>query len=374
MFKKCHSWLNFLYKGVFFAAVVGLSGCAVEQTKTTFKIPVYPPPPDQPRFYYETTLTSSVDVVPDQEDSQMKALLTGISRSGEGMGKPYDVTVYQGTVYVSDPLERHILVFDKTGKRFFRIGNKAPGILRKPFGIDHDKAGNLYVIDVQEKMAFIYDKEGKFKGNIGNEDMFSRPSGIAVTEDGSRLFIVDTGGVSSNEHRIRVFDVSSGKHLFDIGKRGDGDGEFNLPKGAKINPKDGLLYVVDSANFRVQAFDPKDGKFIKKFGSIGRYPGKFARPKDLSIGPDGNIYVTDAAFGNFQIFNPKGELLLFVGTRHQENEPGKFMLPSGIDVDEDGRVLMADQFFRKIDIFRPAALDTSAGFLGTAVDKKSDKK
>ena len=142
----------------------------------------------------------------------------------------------------------------------------------------------------------------------------------------------------------------------------------------KINPKDGLLYVVDSANFRVQAFDPKDGKFIKKFGSIGRYPGKFARPKDLSIGPDGNIYVTDAAFGNFQIFNPKGELLLFVGTRHQENEPGKFMLPSGIDVDEDGRVLMADQFFRKIDIFRPAALDTSAGFLGTAVDKESDKK
>ncbi len=222
-------------------------------------------------------------------------------------------------------------------------------------------------------MAYLYDKEGTFKGNIGSEDMFHRPTGIAVSQDGSRLFIVDTGGVSTNEHRIRVFDVTTQKHLFDIGKRGTGDGEFNLPKGTTINPVDGLLYVVDSANFRIQAFNPEDGKFVKKFGKIGRYSGNFARPKDIACDAEGNIYVSDAAFGNFQIFNTKGQLLLAVGNRHQNNLPAKFMLPSGVDVDEDGRVLMADQFFKKVEIFRPARLKVTDGYLGV-LPQKTDKK
>jgi DNA-binding beta-propeller fold protein YncE len=365
MLKNTNFWLNPGYKTFLILFILCLSGCAVEQKKTDFKIPVFPPPPDEPRFYYEKTLSSSADVVPEDDDFSMKSMLTGVLRTGEGMSKPYDVSVYKGTIYVADPVERNILVFDKTGKRFFRIGNESPGLLRKPFGIDQDKDGNVYVIDAREKIAYIYDKEGKFKGNIGSKELFDRPTGIAVTEDGSRLFIVDTGGVSSTKHQVRVFDVKTKKHLFDIGKRGNKEGEFNLPKGATINPVNGLLYVVDSGNFRIQAFNTEDGAFVSTFGKIGRFPGTFARPKDISSDAEGNIYVTDAAFGNFQIFNTKGQLLLYVGNRSQSNVPAKFMLPSGIDVDEDGRVLMADQYFKKIEIYRPARLDTTQGYLGT---------
>ena len=123
--------------------------------------------------------------------------------------------------------------------------------------------------------------------------------------------------------------------------------------------------MVDGGNFRVLVFD-RDGKFLKSFGTVGKQFGQFARPKEVATDPAGNVYVVDAAFGNFQIFNPEGELLLFVGERSERDGPGNYMLPSGIYVDEDGRVYMVDQWFRKVDVFRPVALAASQGHLQRA--------
>jgi sugar lactone lactonase YvrE len=83
----------------------------------------------------------------------------------------------------------------------------------------------------------------------------------------------------------------------------------------------------------------------------------------VATDPEGNVYVVDAAFGNFQVFKPDGELLMFVGDRSERDGPAKYMLPSGIAVDEDGRIYVVDQWFRKIDIYRPFALPANAGHL-----------
>ena len=158
-----------------------------------------------------------------------------------------------------------------------------------------------------------------------------------------------------------TLDLDSGRALFDIGRRGDGPGEFNLPRDVAIGTG-GRLYVVDGGNFRVVVFD-KDGRYLQSFGSVGKQYGQFARPKEIAADRDGNIYVVDAAFGNFQIFSPDGDLLLFVGDRSERDGPAKYMLPSGIAVDEDGRVYVVDQWFRKIDVFRPAAVKAGSGHL-----------
>jgi hypothetical protein len=65
----------------------------------------------------------------------------------------------------------------------------------------------------------------------------------------------------------------------------------------------------------------KDGRYLQSFGSVGKQYGQFARPKEVAADRDGNVYVVDAAFGNFQIFNPDGELLLFVGDRSERDGP-----------------------------------------------------
>ena len=87
--------------------------------------------------------------------------------------------------------------------------------------------------------------------------------------------------------------------------------------------------MVDGGNFRVQEFD-NEGEFVREFGSIGRQAGQFARPKGIGVDAEGNIYVVDTAFGNFQIFDPRGRLLLAVGSRASTPGPARFMLPSAL--------------------------------------------
>jgi DNA-binding beta-propeller fold protein YncE len=354
--------LKSLAKTMLIAGTVFMAGCATEiKPVKEAVIPVFPLPPDEPRFYYERTLFSSADVVPEDPTEEMKRSLLGGARRGEGMAKPYGVAVHHGRVFVGDTAARSVVVFDIPAGRHFRIGEEEPGALVMPLGLDVDAAGNLYVADVTAKRIQVYDRDGKYLRTLAGPDWFDRPSGIAVDAEGSRIYVVDGGGVKSENHRVRVFDAKSGEHLFDFGKRGAGDGEFNLPRDIAIAP-DGSLYVVDAGNFRVGVFKP-DGTFVRNMGAIGRRSGQFSRPKEVAVDADGNAYVVDTAFGNFQIFNPEGQLLLAVGGRSEMNAPAKYMLPSGIAIDGDGRVYMVDQYFRKVEVYRPAKLAADAGFV-----------
>lgn len=336
-------------------------GCATPP-EDPFEPPVYPPPPNEARFIYEMTVVSSAQVQEQGGESRLKELLTGVSsqRQGVGFSKPYDAVACGGTVYVSDSVSRVVYGLDFRENKFLEIGVEEPGSLRKPLGLAVDAACNLYVADFTNARVVVYDAEGEYLDALGGKQWFSRLSHVAVSADGSLVFAVDTGGVSDPAaHRIRVFDRATGDHLYDIGSRGTGDGQFNLPKDAEIGP-DGQLYVVDSANFRIQVFE-QDGTFLRTFGGIGSRSGQFSRPKGIALDPEGRVYVADAAFGNFQIFTPEGELLLFIGDRSETGGPGLYMLPAGIDVDEDGRVYFVDQFFRKVDVFRPAGLEPGLG-------------
>lgn len=107
-------------------------------------------------------------------------------------------------------------------------------------------------------------------------------------------------------HRIRVFDTRTSEHLHDISTRGKEHGQFNLPGDVEIGLDD-MLYVVDGANFRVQVF-LQDGTFVRTFGAVGRQQGQFFRPTGIATDVQGRVYGSDAAFGNFQIFPPRGEL------------------------------------------------------------------
>jgi len=344
------------------AGILLLTACAgTSPSGEKMEMPVFPPAPNEARFFYERSLLSSADVEIESGESQFQRMITGVSRTGIGMGKPFGVSVHKGRVFVSDTLKRLVFAFDIREAKFIEIGTDGPGELAKPMGLDVDLNGNLYVCDASLKQVLVYDRDGNFKRRMGEPEMFDRPAGLTVNPNGSRLYVVDTGGVTSDRHRVLVFDAWSGSLLHTISKRGQAEGELNLPRDATID-HEGNLYVVDGGNFRVQVFSP-EGEYLRSFGSIGRQGGQFSRPKGIGVDKQGNVYVVDTAFGNFQIFDSDGQLLMAVGSRNSSAGPARFMLPAGLAIDEDGRVYMVDQYFRKVDIFRPASLTAEQGWL-----------
>lgn len=348
--------------GSFVFSIILLTGCAGEDIKREKPVFAYPPPPDTVRFYYERTIHSSFDVKELSTGDKLRAFATGSYGSAEGLGKPWGVAVYQGRIYVTDTLKRAVLMFDVPGNKFKAFGKEGLGALRKPIGIAASSTGEIYVADNTAKRVVVFDKGGKFLRAFGNRSILKRPSGIAVSPDGRRVYVIDTGGIDTQEHHLFIFNAQTGELERTVGTRGKEEGEFNLALQVTA-AKDGTVYVTDSGNFRVQAFTA-DGNFKLAFGQVGRKTGNFARPKGIATDPEGNIYVVDSAFGNFQIFNSDAQLLMFIGERGQRDMPGRYMLPAGIDVDEDGRVYVIDQFHRKIDIFRPANVATNKGYLG----------
>jgi sugar lactone lactonase YvrE len=309
---------------------------------------VWPEPPDLPRFKYETALRFKEDIA--EQKSKLQELVEQGAPRKPAFDKPYAVVARNGRIYVTDTKLRQVHVFDVPGRSFYRMGIRAPGTLVKPIGIALDGEMNVYVADATSKKIVVYDSLGLYVKDIGSSADLLHPSGVAVNTAGDRIYVIDTGGIDSAEHRVVVYD-NEGKKLFAIGKRGTGDGEFNLPTVGAVAP-DGTLYVLDAGNFRVQAFSP-DGKFLRKWGRPGNEAGSFARPRGIAVDQEGRVYVTDPVFGNVQIFTPKGELLLAIGSQGEEDTRGHYGLLSGVAVDETGRVYLLDQLYRKLEVIRP---------------------
>lgn len=355
-----------LKRSVMVIGVALLAGCASTPDKE-FVAPVFPMPPEQPRFIYERTLISSADVEELTSEERFKIFATGVAKDARGLSKPFGVAAHRGRVYVTDSIQNAVVMFDIPAKKFKTFGNSGPGVLGKPLGIDVSENGEVYVVDSLAKRIVVYSPDGNYLRALGGKEYLERPSGVAVNRDGTRLYVVDTGGVSSDKHRVQVFDGLTGEFIRTIGKRGREPGEFNLPLLASVDDQ-GNLYVMDSSNFRVQQFNA-EGEFQNTFGQVGRNLGDFARPKGIDVDRDGNIYVVDTSFGNFQIFNNAGQLLMFIGDRTERNEPAKYILPADIEVDEDGRIYVVEQFFRRVDVFRPYGMAAEEGYAGVKPEK-----
>jgi len=328
-----------------------LSACASTPNSPKFEPPIYPPPPSEPRYIYEATLRSSNNISEPSFADKLQEIATGTRIAPTGLAKPYGVVARYGRVYVTDTQQRAIVMFDLVNGAVKFLGTQGPGRLLKPLGIDISKDNEIYVADNTAKRIVVFDLKGNFLRTFGNKRLLTRPVGIATDPTSNKVYVVDTGGIDSDNHHVLIFDGKTGEHLNTLGKRGRGDNEFNLPLQAATT-EDGTLYVVDGGNFRIQKIS-KEGKFIGNFGSIGRRSGQFSRPKGIATDKNGNIFVIDTAFGNLQIFNAQEQLLLFLGQRATSAGPGKYSLPAGVDVDENGKIYIVDQFFRKVDIIRP---------------------
>ena len=346
------------------SGIIFLSACSSGPVKTKLEDIPFPKLPDEARYYYQNSVMSDRSVVKETEDDKISRWLTGVGDSGKTMEKPYELAVHDGILYVSDPTARMVRLYNFKDSKYIEIGRKGANetILQKPFGIAVDSLGNLYVVDRTSQDIKVYTSEGVFLRKFGESEQYDMPTGIAVNEDGSLVYVSDTGGVTSERHQILVYNGVTGELIKTFATRGKDEEGLNLPKGLALSKKN-ELYVVDSGNFRVVVYDVDTGEMLRTFGSIGRQLGNFSRPKSIAVCDDGLVLVSDAAFGNIQIFTEEGQLLMFIGDRGNQLAPATYMLTSGVACGEDGIIFIADQFFRKVDIFRPASLKADEGYI-----------
>ena len=328
---------------------LALSGCQkdmpVRETivQDTTVPNVWPSPPKPPRIVYEYSISQPDDIGWSPSFIEKTVTFFAGRRNNRNMVRPYGIVIgAEEVLCVADPGARRIHKFYLAQQKYDEITEFREQELVSPIGVALDVQGKLYVSDSALRRVFVYDREGKAQLEIGNDATLQRPTGIAIDSLSERLYVVDT-----LDHSIKVFSLN-GSFLFSIGKRGEGEGNFNFPTALAFD-RAGKLYINDSLNFKVQIFKP-DGTFISLFGKHGDGTGEFSKPKGVAIDSKGNIYVTDAIFDRVQMFNTRGELLLTFGESGQA--PGQLWIPTAIYIDKRDRIFVADSYNKRVQVFQ----------------------
>lgn len=333
---------NLLIKSfLYFFIVLFLASCGGNKPVVEKKF-IFPAPPQEPRIMHLKTYRGESDLV---KKTGLDDLLGGKSTfAAKDLRKPFSAVAKNNKIYITDTAMALVYVIDTKTKEISFIGNKNSGRLALPVAVAIDENDNIYVADSKLQRVYGYDKSGNAFFMLGDNEDFIRPTGIAINQKLQIIYVVDTKG-----HTVRAYSLN-GDHLFDIGERGIEEAKFNFPTGIAVDQNSGNVVVVDTQNFRVQIFD-KDGNFIHTFGNIGDKPGTFSRPKGVAIDSEGNIYVSDVAFDNIQIFDKTGQyLLLYFGSAGFD--PGEFQIPTGLYIDENDALYVVENFSGKVQVLQ----------------------
>jgi DNA-binding beta-propeller fold protein YncE len=310
----------------------------------------WPGAPEVPRYFYAGQLTGEGNYVesPDKARSGVSSVLrwvvglAGGEEAPEGLQRPQSgVTDASGRILVSDASRQALLVFDPA--QGLLTWQQAAGLVRfsTPVGVATSPEGHVFVADADLGYVAELDAKGKPLAILG-KGVLKRPTGVAYDPEGKRLFVSDT-----RAHDIKVFDPS-GKLLKTIGRRGEGEGEFNYP--THIAFARGELYVADTMNSRVQVFADGGERYRLTVGARGLYVGNLVRPKGVAVDSEGNIYVIESYYDHLLIYDRNGRFLLAIGGLGKD--AGQFYLPAGVWVDARNRVFVADMFNGRVVVLQ----------------------
>jgi len=240
-------------------------------------------------------------------------------------------------VFVFQRSTTPVVVFDRDGKYLRSWGD---GHFTTPHGLRIDPAGNVWGTDMSSHQVLKFDAMGKLLLTLGKKgekgdgpDRFNRPTDVAVTPSGE-FFISDGYGNS----RIMKFS-KEGKFLKQWGKKGTGEGEFDLPHAICLDAK-GRVYVGDRENKRIQVFDA-EGKFLAQWKESGSPYGLFLH-KD-------RMFVADALNNWIKVLDLEGKPLGRWGQKG--SAPGQFSSAHMLCVDSKGAVYVAEVDGRRVQKF-----------------------
>ena len=226
----------------------------------------------------------------------------------------------------------------------FLAGEKPPANrIFEPMGLAVSDDGNrLYVADFGHSDVFVFDFAQKTFAKIGKETSLARPVGIALDAQ-ENLYVVE-----SAKKGISVFN-RQGKPIRFIT-----DPSVERPTGIAIDRARGKIYLADTAHTKSKAHSVKifnlEGKLVGTLGGgKGGGQGEFLFPTYVAVDAQGNVYVTDTVNSRVQVFDADGKYIRKFGERG--NSWGMFDKPKGVALDSFGNVYVVDSGWSNVQIF-----------------------
>jgi len=126
-------------------------------------------------------------------------------KKGGNFVTPVDIAINSDKIYVTDPNQNKIVVFDLEGNFQKIFNDRVGGYPVYPEGIAFDEKNNFYIVDYRNNRIIHYNEFGNalsMFGQMGNDNgNFKFPKDVAISNDGY-LFVTDTQG-----HRVQKFST-----------------------------------------------------------------------------------------------------------------------------------------------------------------------
>ena len=251
------------------------------------------------------------------------------------------------------------------------IRSKNPGIFGNPEGITVDiDTNNFYICDFGNDHVQVFDEMFQFLFMFS--ERMNGPCGICIFQE--NVYVTQYDGCSLNIYSLQ------GKFLSTVGKGGDGELEFKVPRGVAVSTEWRRIYICESGNNRVQclnldlsfncfisdiyyAMDVKltaeeivvlcgENCCIRIYSASHQFSRQMiSRGEDSAnqvweahcflLDSDLNIIMTDIYRHCVCIFSYTGALIHKFGMEGEEK--GEFIEPRGITLDSEGRIVVVSQ-------------------------------
>jgi 6-bladed beta-propeller len=197
-------------------------------------------------------------------------------------------------MYVADAGRHEVVLFDSVRNYIGKISDT--GVF-KPTDV-FVSGDELFVTNPDNHRLNIYDKKTRQlkryfaeQYGVGDDGFLYSPFNVYVTED--RVYITDFG-----DFKIKQFD-HSGKFISALGSYGTGAGQFVRPKGIAVD-RESNLFVVDAGFENTQVFN-KNNQLLMFFGGPYKGPGDMWLPAKVIVDYDNLKYFEKFVDPNFKL-------------------------------------------------------------------------
>ena len=298
--------------------------------------------------------------------------------AGVHLGEPGAVAVDHATgqVFVGDLGSGRIDVFSSSGTFETSFGEEL-----EPVALAVDESnGDVYVVEPFEHAVFVYEPDGKGGYRLLSEwfgagtpgKAFGEISGVAVDNSSSasdpskgEVYVVESEGVGTEGGAVDVFqpvpnpegveedEGEEGKFL----KRLSGP-RLEEPNAVTVASTTGRVLVADSVKGQIYAYS-NTGEFEEKLAGKGSPNGSFAGNEGeegnvagIAVDEASDIYVAESEHHAVSQYSATGEWLGWITT----TPSAALAEPRGVALSAAGSVYVADTATALVDLFGPGVV------------------